>query len=184
MRLEHNVQPIGQRELGNANMLMKSLIWILGTLAVLAVLLVIAGQLGLLKGTQPSSPGVRDGRFKPPSRTLNSVSSQAALYPDHAMREFAQIAPLALRGDAATTLARLRAVVEGMPGAKIVKSEPDYLYAQFSTRLFGFVDDAEFWFDPAAGVIQVRSASRLGRKDLGVNRARVESIRTLLAGAA
>jgi uncharacterized protein (DUF1499 family) len=44
-----------------------------------------------------------------------------------------------------------------------------------------FVDDAEFWFDPVAGVIQVRSASRVGRGDLGVNRARIESIRARLA---
>ena len=47
-----------------------------------------------------------------------------------------------------------------------------------------FVDDVEFWVDPAAGVIQVRSSSRLGRKDLGVNRARVERIRAAWAGAA
>ena len=169
--------------MGYAIMLMKCLIWGLGGLAVLGLLLVVAGRLGLLSGTAPSNPGVRDGRLKPPSRTPNSVSSQAALYPDHPMRESAAIAPLALRGDAAATLAHLRSVVQGMPGAKIVKSEPDYLYVQFATRVLGFVDDAEFWFDPAAGVIQVRSASRLGRKDLGVNRARIEAIRTLLAGA-
>jgi uncharacterized protein (DUF1499 family) len=164
-------------------MLMKSLIWGFGALAVLTVLLVIAGQLGLLKGTSPGSIGVRDGKFKPPSRTENSVSSQAGLYPDHPMREYAQIAPLALRGDGAETLVRLRSAIEGMPGAKIVTSQPDYLYAQFATRWLGFVDDAEFWFDPAAGVIQVRSASRLGRKDLGVNRARIEAIRAGLNAA-
>jgi uncharacterized protein (DUF1499 family) len=164
-------------------MLMKGLIWLLGTLAALAVVLFVAGQLGLLKGTAPAHLGVRDGRLKPPSRTPNSVSSQANLYPDHAMREYAQIAPLAVRGDAAATWARLRAAVESMPGATVVKSEPDYLYAQFSTRWLGFVDDAEFWFDPAAQAIQVRSASRLGRKDLGVNRARIEAIRAKLAAA-
>ena len=164
-------------------MLMKSLIWGFGALAVLTVLLVIAGQLGLLKGTSPGNIGVSDGKFKPPSRTENSVSSQANLYPDHPMREYAQIAPLALRGDGAETLARLRSAIEGMPGAKIVTSQPDYLYAQFATRWLGFVDDAEFWFDPAAGVIQVCSASRLGRKDLGVNRARIEAIRAGLNAA-
>jgi uncharacterized protein (DUF1499 family) len=67
-----------------------------------------------------------------------------------------------------------------MDGAKIVKKEPGYLYAQFTTRLMKYVDDAEFWFDPAAGVIQVRSASRLGSSDLGVNRKRIEFIRQKL----
>jgi len=162
-------------------MLMKTLIWIFGGLVLLAVLVLVLGQLGLFKGTEPKNPGVRDGRLKPPSPTPNSVSSQATLYPEHEMRDYARIAPLALRGDGAATLARLRTVVQGMPGAKIVKAEPDYLYAQFTTRALGFVDDAEFWFDPAAGAIQVRSASRLGRKDFGVNRARIESIRARLA---
>jgi uncharacterized protein (DUF1499 family) len=46
-----------------------------------------------------------------------------------------------------------------------------------------YVDDAEFWFDPAAGVIQVRSASRLGKSDLGVNRERIESIRHKLGSS-
>ena len=62
-----------------------------------------------------------------------------------------------------------------------VESRGDYLYAQYTSRLMKFVDDVEFWFDPAAGVVQVRSASRLGEKDFGVNRARVESIRQALA---
>ena len=47
-----------------------------------------------------------------------------------------------------------------------------------------FVDDAEFWFDPANSVVQVRSASRIGRKDFGVNRARIEAIRQALDGSA
>lgn len=164
-------------------MLMKILIWGLVLVAVAAVALVLAGQLGLLKGTPPNNLGVRDGRLKAPSGGPNSVSSQAALYPEHPMREYAQIAPLALRGDASATMTKLRAIVVAMPGATIVKSEGDYLYAQFTTRLLGFVDDTEFWFDPAASVIQVRSSSRVGRKDYGVNRARVEAIRAQLAGS-
>jgi hypothetical protein len=51
---------------------------------------------------------------------------------------------------------------------------------QFQTPWLKFVDDTEFWYDPAAKVVQVRSASRVGRKDFGVNRARVESIRSRL----
>ena len=164
-------------------MLMKILIWGLVLVAVPAVALVLAGQLGLLKGTSPNNLGVRDGRLKAPSGGPNSVSSQAALYPEHPMREYAQIAPLALRGDASATMAKLRAIVVAMPGATIVKSGGDYLYAQFTTRLLGFVDDTEFWFDPAVSVIQVRSSSRVGRKDYGVNRARVEAIRAQLAGS-
>ena len=54
---------------------------------------------------------------------------------------------------------------------------------EFETRWMRFVDDAEFWFDPAAGAVQLRSASRLGKGDLGINRARIEALRGRLQRA-
>jgi uncharacterized protein (DUF1499 family) len=155
--------------------------WIVIVVAALAVLLIVAGQAGLLTGTAPADLGVRDGRLKGLSSTPNCVSSQAGLYPDHPQRAYADIAPLALRDDGPATLAAVRAVVEGMEGAVVVTSRGDYLYARFTTKLLKFVDDVEFWVDPAAQAVQVRSASRIGYSDRGVNRARVEAIRSLLA---
>jgi len=155
-------------------------IWFVVAILVGIVLAIAAGQLGFLQGTAPTDLGVRDGKLKPPSSTENSVSSQAALYPDHPQRIYADIAPLALKGDGPATLARIKAIVEGMDGAKMVKSEPGYLYAQFTTQLMRYVDDVEFWFDPAANAIQVRSASRVGRGDMGVNRKRIEAVRAAL----
>lgn len=148
------------------------------TLAVIA-LAVLAGRLGWLSGTAPDL-GVRDGRLNAPSSRPNSVTSQAALYPGHPRRETATIAPLPSIGDGPASLAAIRKIVEGMPGAKVITSGPDYLYAQFTTPLMRFVDDTEFWFDPAGGVVQVRSASRVGHSDKGLNRARVEAIRARL----
>jgi uncharacterized protein (DUF1499 family) len=157
--------------------------WIVGGMVVLALLAVAVGQLGFLQGTAPADLGVRDGRLKPPSATENSVTSQAALYPDHPQRFYAAVAPLPVKGDGPATMARIKAIVEGMAGAKVVKSAPDYLYAQFTTQWMKFVDDVEFWFDPANNVVQVRSASRLGRKDMGVNRKRIDAVRAALAEA-
>lgn len=154
--------------------------WMVIGLVLLAVAVFVAGQAGLLSGAAPRDLGVRDGRLKPPSTTPNSVSSQAALYPDHPMRGYADVAPLPMRGDAAATLAALKAAV-GSLGGRVVREEPGYLLAEFTTRWLRFVDDTEFWVDPAANVVQVRSASRLGRKDFGVNRARVEAVRAALA---
>ncbi len=157
--------------------------WLLIVVAAAVVLAVLAGQLGLLQGKAPTNLGVRDGRLKPPSKTPNSVSSQAALYPDNPRLDYSRIEALALKGDGAATLARIKTIVESMRGAQVVKSEPGYLYAQFTTPLMKFVDDCEFWFDPAASVIQVRSSSRVGHGDRGVNRARIEAIRAQLAAA-
>ena len=67
-----------------------------------------------------------------------------------------------------------------MCSSDLIKSEPGYLYAQFTTKLMKYVDDVEFWFDPAANAIQVRSASRVGRGDMGVNRKRIEAVRAVL----
>jgi len=158
---------------------MQIVIWLL--VAVAATL--VAARLGAFSGSVPGKLGLRDGKFKPPSKTPNSVSSQAALWPDHPQRESAAIAPLALNGDGPATMTRLARIIERMAGARLVEQRSDYVYAQFTTRLMRFVDDTEFWFDPAAGVVQVRSSSRVGRKDFGVNRARIEDLRERLAGA-
>ena len=155
------------------------------TLAILAFILIIlplivlaAGQFGLFKGRPPTEPGLREGKLKPPSRTQNSVSSQAALWPEGEYAvEYARIEPIAFTQDSALAMNRLRDVLAGWPGARIVENNPDYLSVQFETRWLRFVDDAEFLLDPTARVIHVRSASRLGRKDFGANRQRVEAIR-------
>ncbi|MEO7152375.1 MAG: DUF1499 domain-containing protein [Burkholderiaceae bacterium] len=151
----------------------------------LAVGLLLAGRLGALGGVPPATLGVRDGRLAPPSDTPNSVSSQAGLYPQHPMRSQAAIAPLALvGGDGAATLARIEAIAAGTDGAQPIERRPDYLRYTYTSRVLRFVDDTEFWFDPAAGAVQVRSASRLGRRDFDVNRQRIEAIRTRLAAPA
>lgn len=146
--------------------------------ALIAVALVVAGQMGLLRGEPPSGLGVNDGRLKPPARTPNSVSSQADLYPDHPQRQFARIAPIRFNSTPEQAMARIVAILQATQGTVIVTNAPDYIYAQCTTQLLKFTDDIEFWLDRNASVIQVRSASRLGKKDFDVNRNRVEAIRT------
>lgn len=158
--------------------LVKSILLVLVLVALAAV---AAGQAGLLKGHAPTNLGVHEGRLQPPSTTPNSVSSQAVLYPDNTQRAYADIAPLPLKGSGPETIAKIKGIVESMDGTEVIKSEPGYLYAQFTTRIMKFVDDTEFWFDPAAKAIQVRSASRLGSKDFGANRDRIEAIRHRMA---
>lgn len=141
-------------------------------------LLLLGGRLGLLQGHRPADLGVTQGRLKAPSATPNSVSSQADLHPGHPQAAYARIAPLALQGrDPAVAMQVLAGVLRAMPGVTVVTQTPDYLHAEAETRWLRFVDDLEFWHDPAAQAIAVRSASRLGRKDFGVNRARIEAVR-------
>lgn len=155
------------------------LVTTLSIAAAAAALTLGAGQVGLLGGKPPSRLGVQDGRLAPPRPTPNNVHSQASAWGP----EFAHthINPLPAQADGSATLARLRGLLEATPGAQVVESTADYLYVQYTTPWLKFVDDAEFWFDPATRQVQVRSASRLGRSDLGVNRARIEDLRQRLA---
>jgi uncharacterized protein (DUF1499 family) len=156
---------------------------VLGLLAIAifgsAVALVAAVRFGLVGGSPPASIGVREGRLARPSLTPNSVTSQAALWPGHPRQAEAAIEPFELRagerGEAA--IARLAALVEAMPDARVVTRRADYLHAVFHTPRMRFADDFEAMIDPAANVLHVRSASRLGRRDFGVNRQRVEALR-------
>jgi uncharacterized protein (DUF1499 family) len=143
----------------------------------LFVMVVLAGQLGLLRGKPPTTIGVREGKLKPPSKTPNSVSSQAGLYPDNPQMAYAKIEPFKYSGDGKAAMARIAGIVRGMERTEVITEQPGYLYAQCTTKLLHFTDDLEFYLDEPAGVIQVRSASRIGHGDRGVNRARVEAIR-------
>ncbi|MES2948801.1 MAG: DUF1499 domain-containing protein [Pseudomonadota bacterium] len=143
--------------------------------------IVLAGQFGLLRGRAPNDLGVRNSRLKPPSRSPNSVSSQADLYPDNPQREYAYIAPFQFSGDAEQAMARLAEILTSRERTVVASQAPDYIYAQSTTKLLRFTDDIEFWLDRSAGLIHARSASRLGRKDFHVNRARIETIRAQFA---
>jgi uncharacterized protein (DUF1499 family) len=147
-------------------------------LAILSPLLLLGGRLGMLKGRPPAGPRVTDGQLRPP-RALNSVSSQAELHAGST--SYHRIAPLPYEGDARSAWGRLKDVIGGMNGARIVDEKDGYLRAEFTSRALNFVDDLECLLDEKAGVVHVRSASRLGKKDFGVNRKRVEAIRALFA---
>ncbi|HEU4352413.1 MAG TPA: DUF1499 domain-containing protein [Burkholderiales bacterium] len=118
---------------------------------------------------RPTNLGVKDGRLAPCRRTPNCVCSQA----DPSDGEH-YILPLR------ASIEQVRKAVEALPRTRIVVARSNYLYAEFRSRLLGFVDDVEFFFDGAA--VQVRSASRLGRRDFGVNRARIEELRRMVTG--
>lgn len=127
---------------------------------------------------RPANLGVRDGRLAPPRRTPNCVSSQA----DPSDAEH-YIDPILLNLPPPLAMSAARSAVQSMPRATILREEGTYLYAEFRSRLLGYVDDLELLFDEAAGVFHVRSASRLGRRDFGVNRKRVETLRTLIGSS-
>ncbi len=81
------------------------------------------------------------------------------------------------RDAARETLLKVLGVV---PRTEIVEQTDDYIHALSLSRIFKFVDDVEFYFPSNESVIHLRSASRVGESDLGVNIGRVEQIRLAL----
>ena len=120
-------------------------------------------------GKRPTNLGVKNGKLAPCPGSPNCVNSQS-------QDPKSKIEPLPT-----VAIADLRKVLESMERTTIVEQTENYLYAEFKSKLMGYVDDVEFYLDPNEKVMHVRSASRLGQSDLGVNRKRVEEIRAKLS---
>jgi uncharacterized protein (DUF1499 family) len=131
--------------------------------------------MGLFSGKRPRELGVRDGRLRPPPSTPNAVSSQA-------VGGYHQIAPIEYTGSREAALAFLKSVIGNSPRTRVVTATADYVYAEYQSRWLGYIDDVEFYFPSNEKLIHVRSASRLGTSDFGVNRRRIESIRRQFQG--
>lgn len=136
--------------------------------------LLVALAMGGCSGGVPSATmGHNGGRLAPCPASPNCVSSLASA-------ESQRVEALRYSGDAVQAQSRLLSVLKGMERASIMRVEEGYIHAEFRSALFGFVDDVEFLFD-APGAIQMRSASRVGYSDFGVNGERVASIRARFA---
>ena len=128
--------------------------------------------MGLFTGSRPAKLGFNSGKFTPPTWKPNCVSSTVEQSDE---KHF--IAPIIYTGPGVDAWKKLVGIVNDSPRINVVSKNANYLYAEFKSAGLGYVDDVEFALDERAGAIQVRSASRLGVGDFGVNRARVEAIR-------
>ena len=120
------------------------------------------------EGKRPTNLGVNNGKLAACPGSPNCVNSQS----DDSQ---SKIEPLPT-----VSIEEIKKVVERMERTTIIESTDNYLYAEFKSKLMGFVDDVEFYLDSDANVVHVRSASRLGQSDAGVNRKRIEAIRSKL----
>jgi uncharacterized protein (DUF1499 family) len=148
------------------------------TILLVGGLLALGGVVTLallsLLSRRPANLGATAGRLAPCPGSPNCVCSQAD---DEAHR----VAALPYAGSAEEALARLVAVLSTWPRTRVVTQADGYVHAECRSLLFRFVDDVELLADREARVIHVRSASRAGRSDFGVNRRRVEALRAAFA---
>ncbi|UNU19573.1 DUF1499 domain-containing protein [Microcoleus vaginatus PCC 9802] len=153
----------------------KVLVILISLLAVavlsIASFIAIPGEKTMFAGTRPANIGIQSGKLAACPSAANCVSSfsQDA---EH------KIEPLGYTSSQSEAMVKLQGAIESYGKTKIITATDNYLYAEFTSALMGFVDDVEFLVDDEAKVIHVRSASRLGESDMGVNRSRIEAIRT------
>lgn len=114
--------------------------------------------------------GIENNHLAPCPSSPNCVVSQDG-------DEEHSIEPIAYRGDRTTAKETLLKVLSVVPRTEVIEDTGNYIHTESTSRIFKFVDDAEFYFPEGENVIQVRSASRVGESDLGVNRRRIEQIR-------
>ena len=137
----------------------------------LLLFLLACGEAAHQVGPSVGATGALPERLIDCPASPNCVSSQGDDDEHH-------IAALALGGDPELLRPRLVAAREAMPHTRIERAEGPYIHATATSALFRFVDDVELLIGPE--VVEVRSASRVGKSDLGVNRKRVEALREAL----
>ena len=139
-----------------------------------AAVLVLAAMVNpsSLEGAE-SGPVGTNGKLPPCPESPNCVSTDAPEGSHH-------VAPFEISGEPAQVWAVVLRTVSGWPRTRVVEEGPVFVRAECRTPLLRFVDDLELQLRPSAGLIAVRSASRVGWSDLGTNRKRVEALRAKL----
>ena len=115
-------------------------------------------------------------------RTLSACPSSPNCVSTQATDEAHAIAPFRYKKSRVEAKEALKAVIASLPRATLIEEDEAYLRYEFTSLLLRFIDDIEFILDETTKTIQFRSASRTGYSDLGVNRRRMEQVRTLVSG--
>jgi len=144
------------------------MVWAITLVCVPIILTVI---LSGCAGKRPASVGVTDGKFFPCPKRPNCVSSMS-----EDQRHY--IEPFIYSSEKQQAFRTLQRVLAELDPATIIAQSDNYLHVEFKSRYLGFVDDVEFYFANDEQLIHIRSASRLGYSDLGVNRKRMNSVRS------
>ena len=120
---------------------------------------------------QPDNLGLKNNLLLSCPKSPNCVLSQAS-DAKH------KIKPIYYTTSVEAAKEKLIKVIQSMDGTRIITQDEVYWQVEFTTNWLRFIDDVEFYFPESEALIHLRSASRSGYWDLGVNRKRVEEIRS------
>jgi len=135
------------------------------------MLIAIVGLYGMsFMANSPDDLGVTNGQLAECPDKPNCVSTQST-------DDSKQMDPVGFSGSVDDAIEKLKSEINKLfPRARLISKQEYYLRYEFTSLIFRFVDDVEFWFDVDNKKIHFRSASRVGHSDLGVNRKRMTKI--------
>jgi uncharacterized protein (DUF1499 family) len=147
--------------------------------AILAVLvLAYIGRLVYLVQTMPAPEGFGQG-----NSSLVCPIDRPSCVSSLNQEDGFKVAALTFSGDAAAAMTKLKKLVANEPRTEVVFASDQRLEVVFKSALFKFRDDVALQINAANNTIDVRSKSRVGYSDLGVNRERVERLRAAFSAA-
>ncbi|HKI62757.1 MAG TPA: DUF1499 domain-containing protein [Mariprofundaceae bacterium] len=139
--------------------------------------IILAGAGMSLLSHQAPELGLVDGRLRPCPDSPNCVCSEGSR--GDTLHFIEPISASGMHAD--VEWKNLIAAIQSQ-GGEIVQQSETYLHATFTSSIFRFIDDVEARLDRDTGLIHLRSASRVGRSDLGANRKRIEGVRRVFGG--
>lgn len=143
---------------------MKILTGVLGVIGVIIIYMFVKNNLS------PNNLGVNDGMLAKMPKKPNAVSSQTE-------EKDKKVEALEFKENLVDSKKKVIKAIESYGNAKIIKNETNYIYVVFTTGIMKYHDDVEFYFDESKKLIQIRSASRIGYSDMGLNRERYNKIK-------
>jgi uncharacterized protein (DUF1499 family) len=144
------------------------LLYIIGGIGGLYLLLLIFIQ---VVSKRPANLGVTENKLAECPPHDNCVSTFET-EPMHA------IAPLPFTGTVEAEMQKWMKILSNYPRAKVIKTTTNYIYAEFRSMMWRFIDDVEIFVDETQKLTHIRSASRVGTNDYGMNRNRVEDLKS------
>ena len=145
---------------------MKILTGVIGLMGAIVIYMVVKNNL------TPTNLGVTNGKLNKMPNKPNAVSSQTE-------EKDKKIDALEFKENLMNSKQQVIKAIDNYGNAKIIKNEINYLYVVFTTGIMKYHDDVEFYFDERKKLIQIRSASRIGYSDMGLNRERYNKLREL-----
>ena len=153
--------------------MLKIIFWIITIIALSFILL----RFFVIPKSSPLPSSITSPEAEQANHTLSPCPDSPNCVSSSATKNSQKVEPFSFEGSGKDAINKLKEISTNLGNSSVVSHQDNYLHVTFKSPLMGYIDDTEFVADDTTGLIQVRSAARLGKSDLNKNKERVEAIR-------